>query len=302
MKRFKKAVYLLLASVIIFSIMGCSKIPTADGGAVSMSQNTSSAEKKPVMLVVSFGSSYNETREATIGAVEKDLQQANPGYEVRRAFTSQTIIDILAKREKIETDNVDQAMQRIISDGVKKVVVQPTHVMPGKEYDDIISEIKPYAEKLESLKMGTPLLTEDADFDMLVNAIAEETKEYNSDSTAIVYMGHGTHHAANETYSKLQQKFFDAGYDNYFIGTVEAEPSLEDVMVLVKEKGVKKVVLLPLMVVAGDHACNDMAGDEDGSWKNEFQKAGYQVECVLKGLGEYDSVHQIFIEHAANAK
>ena len=174
--------------------------------------------------------------------------------------------------------------------------------MAGKEYDDIMAEVKKHTEKFESIKVGSPLLTDEADYDLLVKALAEETKQYNTEDTAVVYMGHGTHHQANETYVKLQSKLFEAGYDNYFVGTVEAEPTLEDVMEMVKNSGAKKVVLLPLMVVAGDHASNDMAGDEEGSWKTEFEKAGYQVECVLKGLGEYDGVQQMFVEHAKNAK
>lgn len=296
MKRSVKAISLLLAIGVIFSIIGCSKDPAADKGAVQME------ERKPALLVISFGSSYNETREATIGAIEKSMQQANPEYDVRRAFTSQTIIDILAKREKLEIDNVEQAMQRLADDKVKNVIIQPTHVMAGKEYDDIMAEVKKHTEKFESIKVGSPLLTDEADYDLLVKALAEETKQYNTEDTAVVYMGHGTHHQANETYVKLQSKLFEAGYDNYFVGTVEAEPTLEDVMEMVKNSGAKKVVLLPLMVVAGDHASNDMAGDEEGSWKTEFEKAGYQVECVLKGLGEYDGVQQMFVEHAKNAK
>ncbi len=299
-----KSVSLLLAICAMFSIMGCSK-DTVDKGEQSMPQQSSMATKeevKPVLLAVSFGSSYNETREKTIGAIEKAMQSAYPEYEVRRAFTSQTIINILARREKLEIDNVEQAMQRLVDDGIKEVIVQPTHIMTGKEYDDIMAELENHTSKFESLKVGSPLLTDDSDHDALVSALTEETKEYNTDGAAIVYMGHGTHHAANQTYAKLQKKLYDAGHNNYFIGTVEAEPSLEDVMVLVEENGADKVVLLPLMVVAGDHASNDMAGDEEGSWKTEFEKVGYEVECVLKGLGEYSGVQQMFVDHAAKAK
>jgi len=265
-------------------------------------QQSVTQNKKPVLLVISFGSSFDQTREATIGAIENAMRSAYPGYEVRRAFTSRTIIDILAKREKLKIDNVGQAMQRLVDDGIKEVVVQPTHIMAGKEYDDIIAELENYAAKFKSLRVGDPLLTEDVDHIALAKALADETERYNDKETAMVYMGHGTYHAANDTYSKLQNKLFDAGHDNCFIGTAKAAPTLDNVMALVKKSGAKKIVLLPLMVAAGAHACNDMAGDQENSWKTAFEREGYQVECVLKGLGEYDGVQQMFVDHAANAK
>lgn len=255
-----------------------------------------------VLLAVSFGTSYNDSREATIGAIEKKLQEAYPDYEVRRAFTSQIIIDKLAKRDNLQIDNVTQAMERLVADGVKEVLIQPTHVMSGFEYDDIIAEIAPYQNKFEDFRVGSPLLTADADYDKVVSILATETQVYHTEGTAIVFMGHGTAHEANFAYAKLQEYITAAGHSSIFIGTAEAEPTLDEVMARVKDSGAKKVVLLPFMIVAGDHASNDMAGDGDDSWKTMFEAQGYEVECVLKGLGEYPGIQELYVEHAANAQ
>lgn len=313
MKLTKEIVSLMLALCLVLGLAACgtqgseTKDPTTDNPQIG--DNTTPApdnsdtpeEAKPVLLVVSFGSSYNETRDLTIGAIEEALQAAYTDYEVRRAFTAQTIIDILKDREGLEIDNVTQAMSRMIMDGVKEVVIQPTHVMPGAEYDDMMAEIAVFADQFDRFKVGEPLLTEAADYDALIASLIEETAEYNAEGTAIVYMGHGTHHEANSTYATLQEKLIEAGHTNYFIGTVEASPSLDDVLALVKDSGAKKVVLLPLMIVAGDHANNDMAGDEEDSWKTAFVNAGFEVECVLKGLGQYAGVREMIIQHAADA-
>ena len=256
---------------------------------------------QPVLLVVSFGTSYNDNRDLTIGAVERAIEQAYPQYEIRRAFTSQIILDILKERDQLEIDNVKQAMDRLVADGVRDVVIQPTHVMPGIEYDGVISQIGAYGECFHSMKVGRPLLVEDRDYDTLIVALAEETAPYNTSDTAMVFMGHGTEHAANATYPKLQQKLIQAGFHNFFIGTVEAEPTVEDVLAEVRKTDAKKVVLLPLMVVAGDHAHNDMAGDAEDTWKAVFANAGYETQCVLKGLGQYPAVQQMFVDHVADA-
>lgn len=259
------------------------------------------AAAKPVLLAVSFGTSYNDSRDITIGAIENALQAAYPAYEVRRAFTSQIIIDILKQRDGLEIDNVTEAMDRLVKGGVKDVVIQPTHVMNGFEYDDVVAEVAPYKDRFDSFKIGEPLLVSDADYDGVVAAITAGTADYDAEGTAIVFMGHGTEHASNATYAKLQQKLADAGHANYFIGTVEAEPTVGDVLEAVKASGAAKVVLLPLMIVAGDHANNDMAGDEEDSWKSVFTKAGFEVECVLEGLGQNAAIGQMFVEHAAAA-
>ncbi len=257
------------------------------------------AEK--VLLAVSFGTSFKDTRDKTIGAVEAALQKAYPDYEVRRAFTSKIIIGILAKREGIEIDDVDQAMKRLAADGVKEVIVQPTHVMTGFEYNDVAEKAASYQTMFERLVISNPLLVEDADYKSMVTVLSEETKAYDKEDTAVVFMGHGTEHEANAVYVKLQEAFAHAGHSNYIIGTVEAKPSLDDVIVTAKKLGVKKLVLFPLMLVAGDHANNDMAGDKEDSWKNVLTKEGFEVQCVLRGMGEYEGIRQMFISHAAAA-
>lgn len=312
-KNVKKITALILAlSMSLLAMAGCSGTqadsssesgaPEAGPAAGSEEESSSTAESSAAadkaLLVVSFGTSYNDNRDLTIGGVENALQQAFPEYEVRRAFTSQIIIDKLKERDGLSIDNVTEAMDRLVADGVREVVVQPTHVMSGYEYDDVVAEVTPYQDKFDSLKVGRPLLDADADYDELAAAITAATKEYDAEGTAIVFMGHGTEHEANAAYAKLQEHISAAGHGNYFIGTVEATPSLDDVLALVKDSGAGKVVLLPLMIVAGDHANNDMAGDEEGSWKNVFEQEGFEVECVLKGLGQYESVQKMFVTHA----
>ena len=259
------------------------------------------APKDQAILVVSFGTSYNESRDITIGAIEGAIEEAFPEYDVRRAFTSQIIIDKLEERDGLEIDNVEEALDRAVEDGVKTLVVQPTHLMDGLEYNDVVDEIAEYADQFEKVVIGEPLLTSDEDFKNVAKAITEATAEYDDGESAICFMGHGTEAESNEIYAKLQNVLTEEGYKNYFIGTVEAEPTLEDVLNQVKEGGYKKVALAPLMVVAGDHANNDMAGDEEGSWKTEFETAGYEVECLVKGLGELESVQQIYVDHTQSA-
>lgn len=312
MKTVKKILLVTLSLCLVLGISACSQqtdpVPDETGNEGQEQTTPDTVEStgdpqnvKPVLLAVSFGTSYNESRDITIGAIEEALQAAYPDYEVRRAFTSQIIIDILAERESLEIDNVTEAMERLLSDGVKDVVVLPTHIMSGYEYDDVVAEVSAYADQFDSLKIGSPLLNTDDDYDAVIAALAEETADCNTDGTAIVLMGHGTEHAANATYATLQQKLTDAGCTNYFVGTVEAEPSLDEVLAAVQQTDANKVVLLPLMIVAGDHATNDMAGNEDDSWKTVFQNAEYEVECVLRGMGEYEGIQQLFVKHAEAA-
>lgn len=261
---------------------------------------TGDPEKKAI-LVVSFGTSYNETRKATIGAVEEAITAAFPEYEVRRAFTSQMIIDKLKERDGEEIDNVEEALANLVAEGVGTLIIQPTHVMNGHEYDEMRELAAPYEKQFASVKYGKPLLQDEKDYEEMVGILTEETKAYQETDTAVVFMGHGTDHEANSTYEKLDGFFKDAGYDNYYVGTVEAAPSLEDVMAEVNQGSYEKVVLLPLMIVAGDHASNDMAGDEEGSWKTAFKSEGYEVECILKGMGEYPGVQEMFVAHAQDA-
>lgn len=277
-----------------------SSVPESEASETEAAK-AADGETKPVLLVVSFGTSYNDTRVLTIEAIEKALADAYPEYEVRRAFTAQTVIDILEERDGLKVDNVAEAMSRLVLDGVKEVIIQPTHVIQGAEYNDVLDDVSAYADQFDRLIIGKPILSDEEDYTALIECLAEETAQYNDENTAIVFMGHGTHHDANSSYTTLQNMIYEAGYTNYFIGTVEAAPSLDDVLELVKESGATKVVLLPLMIVAGDHANNDMAGDEEDSWKTAFTEAGYEVECVLKGLGEYKAIQELFVKHAKDA-
>ena len=254
-------------------------------------------EAKPVILVVSFGTSYTDNLGLSIGGVEEAVKAAYPEWEVRRAFTAQTVIDILDERDAIDTDNVTEAMEKLVADGVKTVVIQPTHVMNGAEYDDVMAEIAPYAEQFEGFAVGAPLLTSVEDYEAVTEALLAENEYAGSADAAIVYMGHGTHHFANSTYSQAQLVMQAAGYENVFVGTVEGFPTLDNVLANVTAYGAEKVVLYPFMVVAGDHASNDMAGDEEDSWKTAFVNAGFEVECVLEGLGENAGVQAIYVEH-----
>ncbi|MDD7294809.1 MAG: sirohydrochlorin cobaltochelatase [Oscillospiraceae bacterium] len=253
------------------------------------------------LLVLSFGTSYNDSRRLTIGAIENDLEKAFPDYAVRRGFTANIIIDHVQRRDGILIDDVDAALNRAVNNGVKTLVVQPTHLMHGLEYDELVEAVSEYADAFEQVVFGEPLLSSDEDFSRVEKAITEWTAEYDDGETAICFMGHGTEAASNAVYQKMQDLLTADGYTNYFVGTVEAEPSLEDVLAAVQAGNYKRVVLEPLMVVAGDHANNDMAGDEEDSWKTAFEAAGYEVECLLRGLGENEAIREIYVEHAQAA-
>ena len=253
------------------------------------------------LLVASFGTSYNDNRRLTIGAIEEAMEAAFPDYSVRRGFTSQIIIDHVKDRDGEVIDNMTEAFNRAIDNGVKILVIQPTHLMDGLEYSDVVNEAAEFSDSFEKIAIGRPLLDTDADFEAVIKAITEATAEYDDGETAICFMGHGTEAESNQVYGKLQDMLTAAGYENYFVGTVEAEPGLEDMLAAVGEGSYKKAVLLPLMIVAGDHANNDMAGDDEGTWKTEFEAAGYEVTCMLNGLGELEAIQQLFVEHARAA-
>ncbi|MCQ2561688.1 MAG: sirohydrochlorin cobaltochelatase [Clostridia bacterium] len=274
------------------------------------------------ILVVSFGTSFNDSRVNDIKAVEDAIQAANPDWSVRRAFTAQIIINHVLAREGYLIDNMEQAMERAVANGVKNLVVQPTHLMHGAEYDEMCEVLDAYADKIESIKIAEPMLGEvgsdatviNADKATVAKAVAEAAcKDAGAasldaaaaDGTAFVFMGHGTAHVAKVTYSQMQTQMNKLGYKNVFIGTVEGEPEeteCEAVIEAVKEAGFTKVVLRPLMVVAGDHANNDMAGEDDDSWKSMFEAAGLEVEAQIAGLGSLAEVQNIYIEHTAAAK
>ncbi len=275
------------------------------------------------LLVVSFGTSYNDSRVADIGGIEKALADANPDWSVRRAFTAQIIINHVQARDDEKIDNVEQALERAVDNGVKNLVVQPTHLMHGAEYDELVETLETYVDKFDSVKIAEPLLGEVGEDGTTVNddkkAVAEditaaavEASDYDSldaakeDGVAFVFMGHGTSHTAKISYTQMQSQMEDLGYDNVFIGTVEGEPeetACENVIEAVKEAGYKKVILRPLMVVAGDHANNDMAGDDDDSWKSQFEASGAfdSVETQIAGLGEIDKIQDIYVAHTKAA-
>ena len=271
------------------------------------------------LLVVSFGTSFNDSRTEDIGGIEKALQKAYPDWSVRRAFTAQIIINHVQARDGEKIDNMDQALQRAVDNGVKNLIVQPTHLMHGAEYDELSEAVASYSDKFESVTIAEPLLGEVGSADDSVNsdkeavakavtAEAVKTAGYESldaakeDGTAFVFMGHGTSHTAKISYSQMQNQMNALGYDNVFIGTVEGEPedtACEAVIEKIQEAGYKKVILRPLMVVAGDHANNDMAGDDDDSWKSQFEASGVfdSIETQIAGLGQIPVIQDLYVSH-----
>ena len=275
------------------------------------------------LLVVSFGTSFNDSRAEDIKGIEDALAEAFPDWSVRRAFTAQIIINHVQARDDEKIDNMQQALDRAVANGVKNLVVQPTHLMHGAEYDEMVEAIDAYKDKFESVAIAEPMLGEVGDDATVINddkaavaqAITDEAvKEagYDSmeaaaeDGTAFVFMGHGTSHTANVTYDQMQTQMEKLGFTNAFIGTVEGEPedtACDEVINKVKDAGFKKVILRPLMVVAGDHANNDMAGDDDDSWKSMFEASGNfdEIDCQIEGLGRIDAVEQLYVAHTQAA-
>ncbi len=301
----KKLAAMLAVALSVCCIVGCGNSEAQDE-QVSQNVQESTVEtnqkEDAAILVVSFGTSFNDSRDITIGAIEEAIAKACPEYEVRRAFTSQIIIDVLKERDGLEIDNVTEALDRAVEDGIKELIVQPTHLMDGFEYNDLARELTDYVDKFDRIVLAEPLLMSDADFDAVVKAITEQTASYDDGETAICFMGHGTQAESNAVYAELQNKLAAAGYENYYIGTVEGSPTLDDVVVALNAKGTyKRAVLLPLMIVAGDHANNDMAGEEDGSWKTVLENEGYEVVCVLEGLGQIEAIQDIYVAHIQSA-
>ena len=255
------------------------------------------------LLVVSFGTSFNDSRRLTIGGIERALQKAFPDWSVRRAFTSQIIIDHVKSRDGEVIDNVSEALDRAVENGVKTLVVQPTHLMHGYEYTDLVNELAEYADAFESITVGEPLVNSAEDFSMTAAVLADVTASYNDGKTAIVYMGHGTPHKNNVVYTQMENLLRSKGMSNYFVGVVHegAHPDVDDVLKVIQAGNYKRVVLRPMMVVAGDHANNDMAGDEEDSWKSVFEAAGYEVVTVIEGLGGIEAIQQMYVEHAQAA-
>ena len=273
------------------------------------------------ILVVSFGTSFNDSRVIDIGGVEKAITKAFPDYVVRRAFTSQIIINHILARDGEKIDNVEEALERAKKSGVKELIVQPTHLMHGAEYDELTETLSRYKDSFESIKVAEPLLGADSpdgtiadDKKEVAKAVVYSTlygcgfdtlEEAKEKKRAFVFVGHGTSHSAKVAYKKMQDVMDGLSYENVFIGTVEGEPegtSCEDIIKAVKDKGFESVTLRPLMVVAGDHANNDIAGDDDDSWASMFRKAGIEnLECVVDGLGSIGAIQDIYVSHTGNA-
>jgi len=297
-------------------------------------------DKENELLVVSFGTSFNDSRAEDIGGIEKALAEANPDWAVRRAFTAQIIINHVFARDGEQIDNVAQALQKAVDGGVKNLVIQPTHLMHGAEYDELVAALDEVKDQFDSVKVAEPLLGEvgkdateiNADKEAMGKALVAEAvakSDYDSldaaaaDGTAFVFMGHGTSHEAAVTYDQMQTQFDKLGYKNVFVGTVEGNPAdtaLPEVKKAVEKAGYKKVILRPMMVVAGDHANNDMAGDEEGSWYYGFVNGGeFEVEgadepvdigeglgkdnvtCQIEGLGRIADIQKIYVQHTADA-
>lgn len=253
------------------------------------------------LLVASFGTSYNESRAKTIGAIEEALKEAFPDYSVCRGFTSGMIVKQLRERDGIRIDTVREALEQAAAAGVRTLLVQPTHMMSGFEYQDLRKEIEGCSGRFERIVLGEPLLASEEDFDVLLAAIIADTAEFDDGRTAICFMGHGTQAESNRVYAALQKKLAEKGFFHYYIGTVEANPTLGDLVEKVGAGNYTRVVLQPLMIVAGDHANNDMAGAGKDSWKSVFEAHGYEVLPVLRGLGELPAIQQLFVRHAREA-
>ena len=275
------------------------------------------------LLVVSFGTSFNDSRAEDVKGIEDALAEAYPDWSVRRAFTAQIIINHVQARDDEKIDNMDQALERAVDNGVKNLVVQPTHLMHGAEYDELTEAVENYKDKFESVKIAEPLLGEVGADETAINedkaAVAEaitaeavKTAGFDSldaakeEGTAFVFMGHGTSHTAKISYSQMQTQMEQLGYENVFIGTVEGEPedtACEAVIEKLKNAGYKKVILRPLMVVAGDHANNDMAGEDEDSWKSQFEASGAfdEIDTQIEGLGRIDAVEQLYVQHTKAA-
>ena len=273
------------------------------------------------LLVVSFGTSFNDSRVADIKSIEDALQEANPDWSVRRAFTAQIIINHIQARDGEKIDNMEQALERAVANGVKNLVVQPTHLMHGAEYDEMCAAIDKVRDQFDSVEIAEPMLGEVGNDATVINAdkeavakavVAAALEESGYESTAAakdagvayVLMGHGTAHVAKVTYSQMATQMAKLGYENVFVGTVEGEPeetSCEAVIEAVKNAGYTTVVLRPLMVVAGDHANNDMAGADEDSWKTMFEAAGFTVNCQISGLGRIADVQALYVAHSKAA-
>lgn len=281
---------------LLSTLMALSLLLTIFTGCSQLNDNTD----KKALLIVSFGSSFIDNRAASIDATEDALVEAFPAYDKFTAFTSEIIIDIYKDRDNIEYLTVGQQIEAIYKAGYGQVLVVPTHVINGAEFDEMNEALEPFEDKFANYTVSTPLLTSIDDYSTVAQAMNMEFPE-TDDQTAIVLMGHGTHHHANSAYGTLDYIFKHNGNENVYVGTVEGMPEFDDVLADISANGYEKVILMPLMIVAGDHAHNDMAGDEEDSWKVMFKSEGFDVEYIMKGLGELPAIQQLFVQHAKDA-
>ncbi|MGI6000433.1 MAG: sirohydrochlorin cobaltochelatase, partial [Candidatus Merdisoma sp.] len=258
-------------------------------------------ESKKAILVVSFGTSFHRTREKTIDRIEKDIEEAYPEYRIYRAWTSKMIIAKLLRRDRIQVPTVAEAVDQMIEDGITELIVQPTHVINGVENDLMKEDVLKRRDAFESVAFGDPLLTSQEDNEAVIHAVMEEFPDLKEDE-ALVLMGHGTTHYANSIYAALDYTFKDLGYSRVFLGTVEAYPSMESLKKQIRALGPRRLILAPFMVVAGDHAIHDMSGEDEESWRSQFEREGYEVACQMKGLGEYPGVRRIYLKHVRAAE
>ncbi|MFV0498537.1 MAG: sirohydrochlorin cobaltochelatase [Bacilli bacterium] len=250
------------------------------------------------ILVVSFGSTYKTTREKTIDLIEKKIKEEFVDYAVYGAYTSKVIIDILKKRDQLEIMTVNEALEKLLNDGIRDVIVLPTLMLNGIEFDKIQKEVNKFKHLFNKLVLKQALLSSTDDCKNVTTSIIENNKVDNDE--AVVFMGHGSYHHTNSTYALIDYMLKEQKYDNYYMATVEAYPNITNIIETLKFKKYKKIVLVPFMIVCGDHAINDMASSSNESWKSILEKSGFLVECVMKGLGESDEIRQIFIDRIKN--
>ena len=255
---------------------------------------------KKAILIVSFGTSHADTRQRTIDQIEKDIRNNYPEYLIYRAFTSKMVIRTLQQRDGIKILTVSEAMEQMKRDGICDVIIQPTHILNGIENDLMIQDANLYKKEFNSIVFGAPLLHDTEDYWKVINAFVKRLPEL-SRNEAVVCMGHGTEHYTNASYAALDYMFKDQGYENIYIATVEAYPSLNNIIKKLKEKNYDKIILVPFMIVSGDHAKNDMAGDEEDSWKVILEREEFEVSCILEGLGENPEIRKILLDHVSKA-
>lgn len=271
------------------------KEPVYFGGKKSMEN------QKKAILVVSFGTTYEDTRKKTIDVIETQIANHFKEYNIYSAWTSKMIIRKLKERDDVHINTVTEALEQMAADGVQELIVQPTHIMNGIENDMMKEDVLQFREQFGDIRFGAPLLTTDEDNRKVITCLMQEFGSIDKEEV-LVFMGHGTTHYANAVYAALDYTFKAMGYSNVFVGTVEAYPSLETLLSLIQEYGAKKVILTPFMIVAGDHAKNDMASEDKESWRCQFEEAGYLVECIVKGVGEYQGIQELFLEHIRDTK